>query len=86
MAKFPVRFPSVVMPQVLYITQCYTDYAWYLTLQAEQPQPNVIQNCTALESLQVTAKNSKLPVQWAGLIHRLCIVEGWGGRSYIRYA
>ena len=64
MAKFPVRFPSVVMPQVLYITQCYTDYAWYLTLQAEQPQPNVIQNCTALESLQVTAKNSKL--LWAG--------------------
>ena len=59
-----------------------------VTLLAEQPQANVIQNytaleslqVTALESLQVTAKNSKLLVQWAGAYTQVVYCERFGGQ------
>ena len=56
-----------------------------VTLLAEQPQANVIQNytaleslqVTALESLQVTAKNSKL--LWAGAYIQVVYCGRFGG-------
>ena len=48
-----------------------------VTLLAEQPQANVLQDCTALESLQVTAKNSKL--LWAGAYIQVVYCERFGG-------
>ena len=52
-----------------------------VTLLAEQPQANVRQNCTALESLQVTAKNSKL--LWAGAYIQVVYCGRFGGINCI---